>query len=62
MLANALFHITGSLKDGVYIPGLVTAVILYIPFYFLNIRMIVKKQRSRIALVIAIACLGALLC
>ncbi len=32
MLANALFHIAGALHDGAYMPGLITAVLLYLPF------------------------------
>lgn len=60
MLANAIFHVTGSLRDRAYMPGLVTAIILYIPFYFLMISLIIKKQRIRVPLVIAFACLGAL--
>ena len=60
MLANAVFHITGSLADRAYMPGLVTAVILYLPFYFLITRLIINKHRIRMAFVIAIACLGAL--
>ena len=60
MLANAIFHIAGSLKDGAYTPGLVTAIILYIPFYFLIIRLIINKHRIKIHLAFTIACLGAL--
>ena len=60
MLANAIFHIAGSLKDGAYMPGLVTAIILYIPFYCLIIRLIIKKHQIRILPAIVIACLGAL--
>jgi hypothetical protein len=60
MLANAIFHIAGSLEDRAYMPGLVTAVILYIPYYFLIIRLIINKHRIRIPVIVVIACLGAL--
>jgi Protein of unknown function with HXXEE motif len=60
MLAKAILHIAGSLEDGAYMPGLVTAIILYIPFYFLIIPLIINKHRIRIPLAITIACLGAL--
>lgn len=33
MGANALFHITGGFVDRAYVPGLVTAVVLYVPYY-----------------------------
>jgi len=59
MLANAIFHIAGSLEDRAYMPGLITAVVLYIPFYFFIIRLIINKHRIRLPLVLFIACLGA---
>jgi hypothetical protein len=34
MLANAIFHITGGIVDQEYVPGLITAIVLYIPYYF----------------------------
>lgn len=33
MGANALFHITGAFVDRAYVPGLITAVLLYVPYY-----------------------------
>ena len=36
MLANALFHIVGGIVDGQYVPGLVTAIVLYLPAMRIN--------------------------
>jgi Protein of unknown function with HXXEE motif len=33
MGANALFHITGGFVDRAYVPGLITALLLYVPYY-----------------------------
>jgi Protein of unknown function with HXXEE motif len=33
MFTNAIFHITGGLVDKQYVPGLVTAVVLYLPYF-----------------------------
>lgn len=60
MFANAIFHIAGSVLDKAYMPGLITAIILYIPFYFMMIVKIIKARRINISLVIGIAILGAL--
>jgi hypothetical protein len=32
MLTNAVFHITAAAVDGGYVPGLVTGVVLYLPY------------------------------
>lgn len=32
MLANAAFHIAGAVVDRAYMPGLVTAIVLYLPY------------------------------
>lgn len=57
MFANAIFHVTGAIIDNTYMPGLVTAVILYIPFYFLVVARIIKSRRIKIfpAMIIAVA-------
>ena len=32
MLTNAMFHIAGAVLDGTYVPGLVSAIVLYLPY------------------------------
>jgi hypothetical protein len=60
MFANAIFHITGSIVDKAYMPGLVTAIFLYIPFYFFLIKRIVQDRRLKIPVILGIAFIGAL--
>jgi len=60
MLANAIFHIAGSLTDQNYMPGLITAIVLYIPYYFGVIMRIMKKRKSHIGLLIASGISGSL--
>ena len=60
MLANALFHITGGLVDGRYMPGLLTAILLYLPYYLWLFVTAVKSGRVNIAAAAACALLGAL--
>lgn len=60
MLANALFHIAGALSDGAYMPGLVTAIALYLPFYGAVVNRIVRTRRLTPAGVAVAAFIGAL--
>lgn len=56
MLANALFHIAGAVRDGAYMPGLLTAVLLYLPYYaWIVFAALRGKILSYPALVIAAA-------
>ena len=32
MLTNAIFHITGAIIDRGYVPGLATAILIYLPY------------------------------
>lgn len=60
MLANAIFHITGAFVDKRYMPGLITAIILYLPYYILIVRSIIKNHRLKGSLIVFAAFLGAL--
>jgi hypothetical protein len=60
MLANAILHVVGSLHDRAYVPGLVTAVALYLPFGVWLLRQMVRSRRLRAGTVAAAAVLGAL--
>jgi hypothetical protein len=55
MLANAVFHIAGSLVDGRYVPGLITAVLLYLPYYIWQFVRAVKSRRVTAAALLAAA-------
>ena len=58
--ANALFHVVGALSDGAYVPGLATAVVLYVPFYTWVVSRVVRTRRLAPGSVAMIAILGAL--
>lgn len=43
--ANAVLHIVGAIADRGYVPGLVTAIVLYVPFYALLVREVYRAGR-----------------
>jgi len=61
MLANALFHITGAIVDKLYMPGLITAIVLYLPYYFFVVSRLLKTGRIRIGWLIVLTFLGSAL-
>jgi Protein of unknown function with HXXEE motif len=60
MLANAIFHIVGGLVDRQYVPGLVTAILLYLPYYGWFFMRAVKTKQVRVIGLIVGAVLGSL--
>ena len=57
MGANALFHITGAVMDRSYVPGLVSAALLYVPYYsWLFVR---SAKRMNIVVLVVAALAGA---
>jgi uncharacterized membrane protein HdeD (DUF308 family) len=59
MLANAVLHIVGALADGQYVPGLATAILLYLPYYFLLFIRGAQSKRVAAAVLAAAAVLGS---
>ena len=59
MLANAILHIGGSFVDRGYVPGLVTAVVLYLPYYFWLATRIAKSGQINFSVFIGAAVLGS---
>jgi uncharacterized membrane protein HdeD (DUF308 family) len=55
MLANAVFHIVAAIVDRTYVPGLVTAILLYVPYYVWLFASAMKSRRSNAAILIAAA-------
>jgi len=54
MAANALFHIAGALRDRQYVPGLVTAIAFYLPYYsYLFVTAIRSRRANRYMLYLA---------
>lgn len=60
MLANALLHIVGSIIDKSYVPGVITALLLYLPYYFYVMAKIFKTGQLRASLMFGAAVLGAI--
>jgi hypothetical protein len=60
MFANAILHVAGGLFDGRYVPGLTTAVLLYLPYYTWLFMGAVKSRRVRAAGLFAGAVAGSL--
>jgi hypothetical protein len=60
MLTNAIFHITGAFVDRGYVPGLATAVLLYLPYCGWVARQVVRSRRAAPGLLAAAAVLGAI--
>lgn len=60
MLANALFHVVGGLVDKRYVPGLATAILLYIPYYFWLFIQAVKSKRVKVMGLVVAAIIGSL--
>jgi len=54
MFANAAFHVAGAFVDKRYVPGLVTAVLLYFPYYlWLFVRALKSGRVTAAALLTA---------
>ena len=60
MPANALLHVVGAVVDGGYVPGLVTAIVLYLPFYAWVVARVIRAHRLPRAAIVAAAVAGAI--
>lgn len=60
MLANAILHIMGGLVDGRYVPGLLTAVLLYLPYYGWFLLRVIKSRQVKVV-VLAVCVVGGAL-
>jgi hypothetical protein len=60
MFANALFHLAGALVDRAYMPGLVTALLLYLPFYAWVATSTFRMRRMPGSIMATAALIGAL--
>jgi Protein of unknown function with HXXEE motif len=60
MFANAVFHIIGAIVDGRYVPGVITAVVFYLPYFSWLFARGVKHKRLSVAASIVAAVIGAL--
>lgn len=60
MLANAILHVAGGLADNQYVPGLATAVLLYVPYYSWLFMKAVKSERVNPTVLFVAALLGSI--
>jgi hypothetical protein len=60
MLTNAIFHITGAIVDHGYVPGLATAILLYLPYCGWVARQAVRDRRVAPGSLALAALLGAI--
>jgi hypothetical protein len=60
MLTNAVFHVTGAIVDHGYVPGLATAILLYLPYCGWVTWLLVRHRRAAPALLAVAAVLGAI--
>lgn len=60
MPANALLHLAGAIVDRAYVPGLLTAIALYLPYSAWCATRAVRSRAAPPALLAAAALLGAI--
>lgn len=59
MLANGGLHVFAGILEQNYVPGLVTAVLLYIPYYLLLMTQLVRKKFLSPGTVIVLTLIGS---
>ena len=60
MLTNAIFHITGAIVDQGYVPGLATAILLYLPYCGWVAAEVLRTRRMALGLLAAAAVVGGI--
>ncbi|MGQ0429384.1 MAG: HXXEE domain-containing protein [Gammaproteobacteria bacterium] len=60
MLANGLFHVVATIADGAYAPGVVTAVLLYLPMSALWFAVVAREQTLPLSVVTFVALVGGM--
>ena len=58
MFANTLFHIAATIALGRYCPGLITAMALYLPYYFWYAQYLRSSFSVRLASVVIVSALA----
>jgi hypothetical protein len=58
--ANALFHVTGTMVHHRYSPGVVTAILLYLPYFAVLFAVVLKRLRVPVSVALVATVLGAL--
>lgn len=60
MLANGIFHIAAAIVDGGYVPGVATAILLYLPVSVMLIAVVSRDCRTPKSAVLAVMLLGGI--
>jgi hypothetical protein len=60
MFTNALLHVAGALVDKQYVPGLVTAIVLYVPYYSWLFVRTLESERVNASVLLAATVLGSI--
>ena len=60
MLANGVFHIAGAIVDRGYVPGVITAVLLYLPYFAWISRELIVRRLAPTAVLAAGSVVGAI--
>jgi hypothetical protein len=60
MLANGIFHLTATVVHHTYSPGAVTAAVLYLPYFAVLFRVVLKRLRVPLSVALVATVLGAL--
>lgn len=60
MFTNAVFHVVAAVADRGYVPGVITAVVLYLPFFFWFVVSVVRSKRLTPGVVVAATILGGI--
>jgi len=59
MLANGSLHLIAGILERNYVPGLITAVLLYIPYYLLLMIQLVRKKFLSLGTAIVLTLIGS---
>ncbi|MCI0707124.1 MAG: HXXEE domain-containing protein [Ignavibacteriae bacterium] len=60
MLANGAFHILSAALDNAYTPGVITATVLYIPYYFVLMMKVAQAKRVSFSILAGAAIVGSI--
>ena len=60
MFANAVLHITATAVHGLYSPGVITSIVLYLPFYLWFVSLVARRTAFRTAAIASSVVVGAL--
>lgn len=60
MLANGSLHVLAGILEKNYVPGLITAVVLYIPYYLLFMIQLVRRKFLNLGTTIILTLVGSI--